>query len=68
MAGKEIKSPGNIATGGAGTGGALGFLIVQFGPQFGWFEAFSGSEGAAVAAAMGVVFAFVARYLPEPKR
>jgi hypothetical protein len=55
------------ATGGAGIGGAIGTIIVWYGPQAGWFTMSSPEEGAMIATALGVIVAFAVRWLPEPK-
>ena len=58
-------NPNNKATAGAGIGGALGALLVWFGPQQDWFTLATPDEGAMVGAAFGMVFTYLSRFLPE---
>ncbi len=62
-----MNGQANKTVAGGGVGGALGYLVTIFGPKFGWFTLASADEGAAIATALGLVFAWLARYLPEPK-
>lgn len=48
-------------------GGAIGTIIVWYGPQAGWFVIDSPEIGGAIAAAIGSIVAYLARYLPKPK-
>ena len=47
-------------------GGAIGTILVWIGPQLGWFTVDTPEVGAAIAAAVGSIVAFGARYLPTP--
>lgn len=60
-----MNTQNNKSATGAGVGGALGALVVWFGPQMGAFTVSTPEEGAMVAAAFGAVFSFLARYLPD---
>lgn len=68
--GKKTAGLGHTA-GGAGVGGALGFLLVWLGPQWGMFAPPTAEMASALTAAFGLVFTglggLLGRYLPAPR-
>ena len=60
-----MNTQNNKSVTGAGVGGALGYLVVWIGPQFGLFTVSTPEEGAMVATAFGMLFSWGARYLPD---
>ncbi len=57
--------PGGTVVGG-GLGGALGALVVTFMPAT--LHIFTPESAAVSTAAFGIVFSYLVRYLPAPKR
>ncbi len=59
------KKTHNKATVTGGVGGAIGFLVVLFMPET--WHVFTPETAAAAAAAFGIFFTYLSRWIPDPE-